>query len=131
MSRGKHLSLAEARKSEQLDRCAKEHPSVRDHEKVQREKQSGPLAVVEPPITVDDTLSADLTDGRTIAVPLAWYPRLFHAAPAVRGNWRLVGGGEGIHWLDLDGDVSVAALLMGKRTVESVTSLRNWQAARS
>ena len=57
----------------------------------------------------DDTLSVDLSDGRTIAVPLAWYPRLLHARVSERRNWRLIAGGDGIHWPDLDEDVSVAA----------------------
>jgi len=55
----------------------------------------------------DDALTADLTDGRTIAVPLAWFPRLEHGTPAERANWRLIAGGEGIHWPDLDEDISV------------------------
>src|SRR6266853_4651875 len=52
----------------------------------------------------DDALVADLADGRTITVPLAWFPRLAHGTPAERANWRLIAGGEGIHWLDLDED---------------------------
>ncbi len=51
-----------------------------------------------------DTLSVDLRDGRTIAVPLAWYPRLLHATKAQRENWQVAGGGYGIHWPDLDED---------------------------
>ena len=58
----------------------------------------------------EDTLTAELSDGRTISVPLAWYPRLVHATEKERGNWRLVGGGQGIHWPDLDEDVSVEGL---------------------
>ena len=56
-----------------------------------------------------DTLTVDLTDGRSIAVPLAWYPRLAHATPAELRNWRIIGRGEGIHWGDLDEDISVDA----------------------
>ena len=59
----------------------------------------------------DDTLTAELSDGRTISVPLDWYPRLIHATPRERDNWQPVGGGEGIHWPDLDEDVSVEGLL--------------------
>ena len=78
-------------------------------------------------VAVDDTtLTVELSDGRTISVPLAWYPRLLHASPAQRGNWRLIGGGEGIHWSDLDEDISVTALLTGKRSGESEASLRTW-----
>ena len=63
-------------------------------------------------ITVSgDTLAAELSDGRTISVPLDWYPRLTHATPEQRGNWRLIGGGEGIHWPDLDEDISVEDLI--------------------
>ncbi len=71
----------------------------------------------------DDTLAVDLTDGRSITVPLAWYPRLAHATPAERANWRLIGSGEGIHWPDLDEDISVAGLLAGWRNGESQESL--------
>lgn len=61
----------------------------------------------------DETLSADLADGRTIVVPLAWFPRLLHATPDQRGHWSIAGGGFGIHWPDLDEDVSSAGLLRG------------------
>jgi hypothetical protein len=61
----------------------------------------------------DDALSVDLVDGRTISAPLAWYPRLLHASPAQRSNWRIAGGGFGIHWPDLDEDLSTAGLLRG------------------
>lgn len=58
-------------------------------------------------------LIVDLADGRTIAVPLAWYPRLLHATPAQRSNWTQAGGGFGVHWPDVDEDLSVAGLLSG------------------
>ena len=61
----------------------------------------------------DDTLSVDLFDGRTITVPLAWYPRLLHATPEQRANWRIAGAGYGIHWPDLDEDLSTQGLLQG------------------
>jgi hypothetical protein len=61
----------------------------------------------------DETLSADLADGRTIVVPLAWFPRLLHATPDQRRHWRIAGGGFGIHWPDLDEDLSAAGLLRG------------------
>jgi hypothetical protein len=60
-----------------------------------------------------DTLSVDLRDGRTITVPLAWYPRLFHATAAQRKNWQVAGGGYGIHWPDIDEDLSTEGLLRG------------------
>ena len=76
----------------------------------------------------EDTLAVDLSDGRTISVPLAWYPRLNHASPSELNNWRLIGKGHGIHWEDLDEDISVEGLLAGKPSGESHTSFRNWLA---
>ena len=70
----------------------------------------------------DDTLSVDLSDGRTISVPTAWYPRSSHAEPKERENWRLIGGGHGIHWEDIDEDLSVEGLLAGKSSGESQQS---------
>src|SRR5437870_1783699 len=61
----------------------------------------------------EDTLSVRLMDGRTISVPLVWYPRLLNATPAERGNWQLAGGGYGIHWPDIDEDLSTEGLLRG------------------
>jgi hypothetical protein len=61
----------------------------------------------------DDTVIVDLLDGRTISVPLVWYPRLLSATPAQRANWRLAGGGFGIHWRDIDEDLSTEGLLRG------------------
>ena len=61
----------------------------------------------------EDALSVDLLDGRTIIVPLAWYPRLLHATPAQRANWQVAGGGFGIHWPDVDEDLSTEGLLRG------------------
>ncbi len=78
----------------------------------------------------DDTLSVDLSDGRTIAVPLDWYPRLAEGTASERANWRLIDRGSGIHWPDLDEDVSVSALLAGKPSAEAGPSLRRWLAAR-
>jgi hypothetical protein len=74
----------------------------------------------------DDALVADLTDGRTISVPLAWFPRLARGTPTERANYRLIGGGEGIHWPDLDEDISVASLVAGHRSGETQESLRRW-----
>jgi hypothetical protein len=61
----------------------------------------------------DDALSVDLLDGRTITVPLVWYPRLLHGTPEQRANWRIAGGGFGLHWPDLDEDLSTQGLLRG------------------
>jgi hypothetical protein len=74
----------------------------------------------------DDTLSVNLADGRTISVPVAWYPRLSHATPDEREHWRLIGGGRGIHWPDLDEDISVDNLLAGQPSGESQTSFKRW-----
>lgn len=69
----------------------------------------------------DDTLSVDLVDGRTITVPLAWYPRLLHATPEQRANWQVAGGGFGIYWPDLDEDLSTEGLLRGAPAPRSST----------
>lgn len=61
----------------------------------------------------DDDLIVSLVDGRVLSVPLAWFPRLFHATPEQRADWRLIGDGEGIHWESVDEDLSVAGLLRG------------------
>ena len=61
----------------------------------------------------EDTFSVDLVDGRTITVPLAWYPRLLHATPEERANWQVCGGGYGIHWPDIDEDLSTEGILRG------------------
>jgi len=74
----------------------------------------------------DDALIVDLSDGRTVSVPLAWFPRLLHGTPAERNKWRLIGEGEGIHWPDLDEDISVENLLLGKPSGESQRSLKKW-----
>ena len=83
-------------------------------------------------ITVtDDTLSVDLSDGRTISVPILWYPRLAHATAAERNNWRLIGKGIGIHWEDVDEDISVEGLLLGKMSGESPSSFARWLETRA
>ncbi len=74
----------------------------------------------------DDTLSVDLADGRTISVPLGWYPRLQYGTSAERNNWRIIGQGEGIHWPDLDEDLSVEGLILGKPSAESQRSFKRW-----
>jgi len=79
----------------------------------------------------EDSLIADLVDGRTVSVPLAWYPRLLHGRPEERNNWRLIGQGEGIHWPDLDEDVSAENILFGQPSGESQRSLSRWLQARS
>jgi hypothetical protein len=78
----------------------------------------------------DEALVVDLADGRTITVPLAWFPRLAHGTVAERANWRPIGGGVGIHWPDLDEDISVESLLAARRSGETQASLRRWLRAR-
>ncbi len=74
----------------------------------------------------EDELVVDLSDGRTITVPLAWFPRLANATLSERADWRLTGAGEGIHWPKLDEDISVESLLSGRRSGETQDSLRRW-----
>ncbi len=78
-----------------------------------------------------DALSVELSDGRTVSVPIGWYPRLAHGTPEERKAWRLVGGGRGMHWPLLDEDVSVENLLSGKPSGESQKSYARWLAGRS
>jgi len=77
-------------------------------------------------VVTEDSLIVDLSDGRSITVPLAWYPRLVNGTPEERNNWRWIGDGEGIHWPDLDEDISVENLLLGKASGESEDSFRRW-----
>jgi hypothetical protein len=80
---------------------------------------------------VDETLVVDLSDGRSLVVPLAWYPRLQHATAQERAEWRLIARGEGIHWPLLDEDISVEGLLAGRRSGESQASFHHWLESRS
>jgi hypothetical protein len=77
-----------------------------------------------------EALVVELTDGRTLSVPLSWYPRLLHASPSERRRWELVGRGVGIHWPDLDEDISIAGLLAGRSSAESAESIRRWLKSR-
>jgi hypothetical protein len=87
-----------------------------------------PLATL--PAVGDDTLAVELSDGRSLAVPLAWYPRLLHATAAERLRWRLIGQGDGIQWPDVDEDISVVSLIAGRPSSESSASLQRWLARR-
>ena len=73
----------------------------------------------------DDTLAVDLLDGRTIIVPLAWYPRLLNATAAQRSRWKVSGGGYGIHWPDIDEDLSTEGLLRGAPAAPEPARLRS------
>lgn len=89
-----------------------------------------PVVRAETVVITDDAISVDLSDGRSISAPLAWYPRLLHGTPEERSSWRLVGRGTGIHWPVLDEDVSVQNLLSGQASGESQLSLKRWLAQR-
>lgn len=80
-------------------------------------------------VTVD-TLHVDLSDGRTISVPVGWYPRLAYATSEERNEWRLIAQGRGIHWESIDEDISVEGLLAGRPSGESQTSFKQWLGAR-
>jgi hypothetical protein len=78
----------------------------------------------------EDSLIVDLVDGRTIGVPLAWHHRLAHGSDDERSRWLFIGDGEGIHWSDLDEDISVEGLLAVRRSGETQVSLRRWLESR-
>ncbi len=73
-----------------------------------------------------DTMTVDLSDGRTIAVPIAWFPRLLYATKGEREGWRLIGNGHGVHWDEIDEDISVEGLLAGRPSGESQKSFKKW-----
>jgi hypothetical protein len=87
-------------------------------------------ASVQNVVVSDDSLIVDLIDGRTVSAPLAWYPRLLHGQPEERNNWPIIGQGEGIHWPDLDEDISAENILFGQPSGESLRSLSRWLQAR-
>ena len=84
------------------------------------------MPIAQNVVVTDDRLTVDLSDGRSISVPLAWYPRLLQGTREERSNWRLVGNNEGVHWPDLDEDISVENLLSGKPSAESQLSFKKW-----
>ena len=77
-------------------------------------------------VVTDDPLTVDLSDGRTISVPLAWYPRLLHVTPNERNNWQFIGKNDGIHWLDIDEDISIKNIILSKPSGESQKSFQRW-----
>jgi len=84
------------------------------------------LAAAQKVAVNHEALTVELADGRTVSAPLGWYPRLQHASADERKNWRLTGCGEGIHWPDLDEDISVENILAGKPSGESQPSFKRW-----
>lgn len=85
-----------------------------------------PLPKIIDVTVTDDTLLIDIEDGRTISVPTGWYPRLANGTPAERANFQISGAGYGIHWSDLDEDIGIEGLLLGKKSTESSSSLERW-----
>lgn len=86
--------------------------------------------VAEKVTVTSDALKLELADGRAIEAPLAWYPRLLHGTARERARWRLIGGGTGIHWPDLDEDISVENILLGHPSGESQRSFKQWLESR-
>ncbi|MEG4961278.1 MULTISPECIES: DUF2442 domain-containing protein [unclassified Microcoleus] len=78
----------------------------------------------------DEKVIVDLVDGRSLSVPLAWYPRLLHGSPEERHNWQLLGDGYAIEWVDLDEHIGVEGLLAGRRSSESQRSFESWLISR-
>jgi hypothetical protein len=78
-----------------------------------------------------ESLTVDLSDGRSLRTPLIWYPRLFHATQQEKENWKLIGKGQGIHWEDIDEDISLENLLLGRPSGESQKSLQKWLSNRA
>ncbi len=79
----------------------------------------------------DEKLIVDLADGRSLIVPLSWYPRLLHGSPDERQNWQLLGDGYAIEWTDLDEHIGIEGLLAGRKSVESQRSFERWLATRT
>lgn len=94
-------------------------------------KTSVAIAMATQVAVTDNSLSVDLTDGRTITVPIVWFPRLQHGTVEERNHWQLIGNGHGIHWPDLDEDIRVEGLLLGQKSSEGAQSLAPWLTARS
>ncbi|MEA5505788.1 DUF2442 domain-containing protein [Halotia wernerae UHCC 0503] len=84
------------------------------------------IPTIQQVTVTDDTLSADLSDGRTISVPLAWYPRLLHGSIEERNDYRFIADGSGIHWNQLDEDISAKNLILGQPSGESQKSFQRW-----
>jgi hypothetical protein len=89
-----------------------------------------PNPLAESVEVTEDSIVVGLVDGRVVSAPIAWYPRLLHGTVNERKNYRFIGRGEGIHWPDLDEDISVEALLLGLPSSESQPSLKAWLASR-
>jgi hypothetical protein len=84
------------------------------------------VTVTDDILVTDDTLSVDVSDGRTISAPLAWYPRLSQGSIEERNDYRLIADGLGIHWNQLDEDISIKKLILEQPSAESQTSFQRW-----
>lgn len=84
------------------------------------------LSLIVGVTVTDDTLTIDLEDGRTLSVPIGWFPRLAYGTPAERAQYEISGAGYGIHWPLLDEDIGVEGLLLGKMSTESPSSFERW-----
>jgi hypothetical protein len=90
------------------------------------------ISIIEPQLCIEEvvvdssSLKVELSDGRSVTVPLVWYPRLVNATTAERNHWELIGDGQGIHWPDLDEDLSLEGLLNGRPSFESPESFQKW-----
>lgn len=83
------------------------------------------VRIIDVEIT-DHSLTVELEDGRTIPIPIGWFPRLAHGSSTERGNFQIAGAGYGIHWPDLDEDIGVEGILMGRKLGESAASFARW-----
>lgn len=90
-----------------------------------------PEARVQDIAISEDSLTVDLVDGRTVVVPLLWYPRLWHGTPEERNNLEIIGDNTLVSWPDLDEDLSIAGILAGRRSGESPQSLKRWLTERA
>lgn len=117
------IEAAEAKKARRKERKALRNQAALAEGPPGGEEPSFARAVTETPIATsvdvtDDSVCVELADGRSVSAPLVWFPRLLRAAPDVRKNWKLIGAGGGIHWPEIDEDISVAGLLRGERSGE-------------
>ena len=119
-----------------ISAARREHPVLKTqfsvasegHMNMSKDERNKPLARAAH--ISESTLNVDLVDGTTISAPTTWFPRLSHASTTERNNWRLVGKGVGIHWPDLDEDISIAGLLAGSKSGESSQSFKQWLSSR-
>ncbi|MEQ8336742.1 MAG: DUF2442 domain-containing protein [Cyclobacteriaceae bacterium] len=79
----------------------------------------------------EDSMCVHLSDGRSISTPLAWYPRLYHGTTQERNKWQIIGKGSGIHWPQLDEDLSVESIILGRPSMEKADSLKKWLESRT